>query len=263
MNEQQHEIHDPAAMPPEHMTKKQRRDQKRQEKLEAREQAQKAAQRKSMLMWLGVLVGLGLIVWAIIGLSGNDGSTAVTTISTVTEQDQVKGSDNPIVTLVEYSDFQCPACATYYPMVAQLEQQYGDSLAIVYRHYPLKSIHPLAETAARAAEAAGRQGQFWQMHDKLFDSQNSWTRLSSDEAEETFTRFASELGLDEVQFAEDIDSDEVADKVKHDEQSALRAGLRGTPSFFLDGNQIPNPRGYDDFAFVVQNAIENKLNNVQ
>lgn len=243
------------------LTKKQRRELKREEKKQAQLNAVKQAQRKSMYLWGGVLFGLGLLVWGIISFSGDSTIPAQSgPIHEITQDDHVKGTNQPIVTIIEYSDFQCPACAGYEPLVAQLIENYGDSVQFAYRHYPLRSIHPNAEVASRAAEAAALQGKFWEMHDVLFEKQANWSTLSTRNAEEQFIRYAGDLGLDTDQFKSDLESDTVAQQVRSDEQSALVAGLRGTPTFFIDGEQVPNPRSYEEFAFYVQNLIEEKQN---
>ncbi len=132
--------------------------------------------------------------------------------------------------LVEFSDFQCPACRAFAPVVDELVRAYPDKLLFVYRHYPL-SKHPQAKPAATAAEAAGLQGKFWQMSKLLFENQdglsaNPWGRL------------ADELKLDRVKFDAALTADTLKAKVDRDETAAIRLGLPGTPSFFLNGVRL-------------------------
>ena len=165
----------------------------------------------------------------------------------------IKGNSEAAVVLVEYGDFQCPACAVYAPLLSQLVAGFGNQLAVAYRHLPLSQIHENAEPSARASEAAALQGKFWEMHDLLFEKQSEWARQSS--AEETFIGYAASLGLDEGRFRSDLRSDEVRDRVQEDSISALADGLSSTPSFFLGGVRIPNPQSYEQFRQLVLEAL--------
>ncbi len=242
---------------PEQLTKKQRRELKKENKQIEIEKKAKAARQKSLLTWLAVLVGLALIVWGIIAVSGNsnDGPVVISN-SDISAQDHVKGNPNADITIIEYSDFQCPACASYSSVVGQLVEDYGDQIAFVYRHYPLSSIHYNATAAGEATEAASLQGKFWEMHDKLFLNQRQWSDLTSGNAKKEFVRYAGEIGLDIGQFETDLDSSSVRDRVRSDSQSALKSGLTGTPSFFVNGEKINNPRGIEEFKFIIDNLLQ-------
>lgn len=172
--------------------------------------------------------------------------------------DNVKGNASSSVVLMEYSDFQCPACRTYYPVIRELVTQYGDRIAFVYRHFPLTSIHPNAEFAARAAEAAGKQGKFWEMHDLLFEKQNEWSGVS--DIVSTFRSYATLLGISVDQFELDFRSKEVKDLVTAERVHALRVGLQGTPSFFINGNQIRNPNSIEEFKTMIEGALSDSVN---
>lgn len=173
--------------------------------------------------------------------------------SVISSNDQLKGNPEARLTLVEYSDFQCPACGAYFPLVKQLSEEFGAQLRLIYRHFPLQQ-HPHAELAARAAEAAGKQGQFWEMHDLIFENQSSWSNLRN--AESVFEEYAESLGLNLEQYRIDVDSKEVKEKVKEDYLSGLRSGVNSTPTFFLNGVQIQNPRSYDEFRNIIINATQ-------
>ncbi|MEK7493920.1 MAG: thioredoxin domain-containing protein [Patescibacteria group bacterium] len=173
-------------------------------------------------------------------------------INTLAENDNVKGARDAKTILIEYSDFQCPACAAYQPFVKQLAQDFEGTIAIAYRHFPLKQ-HKHAALAAYAAEAAGKQGKFWEMHDMIFETQKEWS--SKNDARDTFIGYAEKLGLDRGQFVADIDSDEVIDKVDSQQKSGLRAKVNGTPMFFLNGKKLDTPRSYDDFKTAVAETI--------
>jgi len=167
--------------------------------------------------------------------------------------DNVKGNASSSVVVMEYSDFQCPACRTYYPIFRQLVQEFGGEVAFVYRHFPLTQIHPNAEFAARASEAAGRQGKFWEMHDLLFEKQAEWSGLS--DIAPMFASYATLLGLDVEKFNFDWRSREVKDFVAAQRVHAVKSGLQGTPSFFINGEQIQNPNSLETFRGVILGAL--------
>lgn len=170
----------------------------------------------------------------------------------LTESDWIRGNKNAKVIITEYSDFQCPACAAYYELVKQAHKDFGDNLAIVYRHFPLRQIHANAEAAALSAEAAGRQGKFWEMHDMIFESQENWKDEKN--AQEIFSEYAGKLDLDAERFKLDLNSKELKQKVEADYQSGIKAGVNHTPTFFLNGKEIQNPRSYEEFKQIISNA---------
>ena len=167
--------------------------------------------------------------------------------------DWLRGDLAAKAVLIEYSDFECPACAAYYPLVRQMEEKFGASLAFVYRHFPLPT-HRNAELAALAAEAAGRQGQFWTMHDWLFEHQTDWAGKSK--AEEIFTRAAGELALDKNLFVAALSAKELKDKVLASYREAQTLKLARTPTFFLNGQELPLPIT----AAALEKIIAEKLN---
>jgi len=174
----------------------------------------------------------------------------------VGEDEWAKGAtEDPKVTLVEYADFQCPACKSYQPIVERLVNQV-DGLRIVFRHFPLTQTHQNAKKAAQAAEAAGIQGKFWEMHDKLFANQKEWAEVSDPQS--IFVNYAEEIGLNVDQFKQDYSSKEVEEKIKEDVRTAGEFNLRGTPSFIL-GNKVVEqlPRSYEEFVKKVERAKQN------
>lgn len=159
-----------------------------------------------------------------------------------------RGPEDAEVTIVEYSDFQCPFCARVQPTLAQIEATYGDRVRRVYKHLPLR-IHPEAPGAAAASEAALRQGKFWEMHNKIFASQ----RELGDAA---YRRFAEELGLDLERFDKDRNSPEVKQRIERDEQEAQRLGVSGTPAFFINGRFLSGAQPFEAFKRVIDEEIE-------
>lgn len=167
--------------------------------------------------------------------------------------DHVKGNASSSVIIIEYSDFQCPACRSYYPIVREITTEYADKIAFVYRHFPLINIHPNAEFAARAAEAAHKQGKFWEMHDLLFEKQNEWARVAN--ISPVFESYATLLGLSIEQFKVDFVSDEVKDLVRAERVHAVKAGLNSTPTFFINGEKIQNPNSVIEFKKIIDEAL--------
>lgn len=196
-----------------------------------------------------LLIG-GLIVWQRmanppIDLSGvSNNSIVAKSNANGNIGDHVKGPTDAKVTLVEYGDFQCPGCGTAEPYVRQLVQEYSDRISFVYRNFPLTSIHPNAKAAAAAAEAAGIQGKFWEMHDKLFDNQKEWSSASAKDRGAVFEKYAKDLGLDINQFNEDLKGrakvegqtvPNVADKIAFDYALGRANNVSETPTFFING----------------------------
>lgn len=169
----------------------------------------------------------------------------------------IKGGENASVTLVEYSDFQCPACASFQPIVNEVLAKHGDNIKFEAKHYPLVQIHPFAEPAARAAEAAGQQGKFFEYADILFAKQAEWTKVSNPTGH--FTRYASELGLDMDLFAKHQKSSVLADNVKANMQEARGLGLTGTPSFYLNGVKMNNAT-FEEFKAQIDAAVNPTVN---
>lgn len=194
------------------------------------------------------VIALVAIVAAVVysNYAGNQANEGVTIMS------HVKGPENAVVVLTEYSDFQCPACAQFYPIVRELQEQYADQLAVEYKHFPLISIHPFAVPAARAAEAAAQQGKFWEMHDKLFDNQQIWSRAGNPRA--FFSQYAEEIGLDVDQFNRQYGSSVLEDHIESQFGEARELGLTGTPSFLLNGQRLQF-QTYEEFITQVESAL--------
>ena len=207
---------------------------------------------QQILIWGLILVGLGAIVLGMIGIVSK--KTEGTLINPVNSSDWIRGNRNAKVVLVEYSDFQCPACAYYSSLVKNLERDFPNDLAVVYRHFPLEQIHKYAKLAAQAAEAAGKQEKFWEIHDTLFEKQSEWSM--SDDALQNFISYAKALGLDINRFQIDLNSKDVEEKIQKDITSAYDQKLAGTPTFFLNGKQISNPRDYKEFNNLIQKELK-------
>lgn len=234
----------------EELTPKEKYEQKKAEKHAEKEQHDKETSTTSpnkMKPVLFIVAGL-LVLWGAWSLfKGPSASDEV--ISEALASEWVKGSEEATVELVEYGDFQCPACGAVHPLIKQLHEEFEDDLKIVFRHFPLTQIHPNALPAARAAEAAGVQGKFFEMHDKLFENQGEWSNTRN--TSEIFERYASEIGIDVEQYKTDVSSDPVKDKVSAHTTLGIRAGVQGTPTFILNGETLGNYGGYEGLVNLI------------
>lgn len=235
------------------MNKKQRRELKRQQKEVQKQEAEKRAERRRFIrrigLWAGVLLGLIVIVFGLIIITDPD----LLGVSWLSDRDSVgewtRGNSAARISLVEYSDFQCPSCARYHKFAEKLIEEEGEKFEYTFRHFPLEG-HRNAELAAITAEAAGRQGKFWEMHDRLFKYQKEWGTLEPQTAEELFVDYAAFLNLDKEEFKRDLRSQAILEKVRNDYRSGIRSGVKGTPTYFLNGKRITKlPRSYKDFKF--------------
>ena len=142
------------------------------------------------------------------------------------------------VIMIEYGDFQCPGCGSAHPNVKTLLAEYGEKISFVFRNFPLSSIHPNARAAAAAAEAAGLQGKYWEMHDTLFENQDDWKNLDAKQRTDVFKGYANGLQLDAGKFAEDLAGTAVTDKIAFDQALGNKVGVSATPTFFVDGKKL-------------------------
>lgn len=152
----------------------------------------------------------------------------------VSGRDHIEGSADAPLTLVEYGDYQCPFCGAAYPVVKLLQETLGKKLRFVFRNFPLTNAHAYALLAAEAAEAAALQGKFWEMHDQIFEDQEL---LEPD----VIPVWAGKLGLDLKRFENDMESEEVARRIREDRRDGVRSGVNGTPTFFIDGRRYDGP----------------------
>lgn len=211
-----------------------------------------------------VLVTAGVIIaGALSSKSSSSSSSAaantdfvVTTIPALTALDWKLGNTHATVSLVEYGDFECPACAEYAPLVKQIVQANSTTIIYSFRNFPLSSIHPNATISAQAVEAAGLQGKFWEMHDLLYTKQNDWaSSVTSEVVSNYFDGYAKSLGLDVNKFNTDINSAQVLGKVKTDVAGGNAAAIDHTPTFFINLKQIQNPTSYKEFQAAIDAAL--------
>ncbi len=168
----------------------------------------------------------------------------------VNENDHSAGPANAKITLVEYGDYQCPYCGQAYPIVKQLQKDFGDDMRFVFRNFPLTQIHKYAEQAAEAAETAADFGKFWEMHDTIYENQSNIT-------ERDLVGYAANLGIDSNEFEQKLMSGAKIDKVKSDFMGGVESGVNGTPSFFINGVKYDGPWDYNDLKTVIQTVMDN------
>lgn len=177
---------------------------------------------------IGILVGVGALLWQF-------GSSTGKPLDDVAGEMRLKRGEGSVV-VVEFSDFQCPACAAVHTPLKQILAKFEGKITFVHRHFPLTSIHKNAVSASRAAEAAHNQGKFFEYGDVLFAKQGEWASL--EDPSEKYIAYAKELSLDEAKFVADYQSQEVADRVSVDMLYANRHALSGTPTFFVNGAKV-------------------------
>ena len=235
------------------LTKRERKELRRQEK--AREE-QVRDRSKTAKKWTKRLAVIFVIAGSISGIFWYGSSRPVVSTNellAVVADDWIKGNKDASVTLVEYLDFECEACGAYYPVVKRLSEEFGNEVRFVTRYFPLPG-HKNSMTSALAVEAAGRQGKYWEMHNIVFENQRDWGEKQAPDPK-IFENFARQIGLDMDQYGKDIASQELKDRIERDRGSGQKLNLQGTPSFFLNGKKIENPRGYEDFKVLIQSAV--------
>ncbi len=211
---------------------------------------------KRIIFWLVFIVIISLIIWGLIVASYREpGSSLARGVpADITSTDNVRGPENASITLIEYADYQCPACASYYPVVERLISDASTTLRFVARHFPLPQ-HRNAIIAAQAAEAAGKQGKYWDMAGLLYDNQKSWETLADAQAKSIFKGYAERLKLDISKYEADFIDESIKNKIEGDRADGLKVGIKGTPTFFLNGKAIANPTSYAEFKKIIEDAI--------
>ena len=158
------------------------------------------------------------------------------------------------VTLVEYGDIQCPACGQYHPVVVQLLAAYPNQLKLVFKHFPLTSIHSNAMVAAIAAESAGKQGKFFEFLDLMYSRQNAWSALPDPQSK--FEEYIKELKLNVDQFRKDQKDPAISKLINTDREEGIKNGVTGTPSFFVNGKKIENPADLNAFKKIIDKELK-------
>ena len=192
---------------------------------------------KRFLAILAVIVAVFLGILVVQGHSKNNATSNSNTPPT----SHVEGDTTSKVTLVEYGDYECPACESFFTTVQAVQQKYNSTVKFQFRNLPLSQIHPNAIAGARAAEAADMQGKFWEMHDTLYTSTNWQQWSTSSDPDPYFWQYAQQLGLNVAKFKTDFASSAANDRVNADEAAFAKTGqAQSTPTFFLNGKYVNN-----------------------
>jgi protein-disulfide isomerase len=168
----------------------------------------------------------------------------------VSTADHIQGDQHAPVTLVEYGDYECPACGLAYPIVKAVQDHFGKRLRFVFRNFPLTQVHPNAESAAETAEFAGAHGRFWEMHDRLYENQASLSLP-------LYLALAESLRLPEKALSEALESGTFRPKVRSDFMGGLKSGVNGTPTFFINGRRHDAAFDFDDLVAAIEAELVN------
>lgn len=202
-----------------------------------------------------ILIIVGVIAGAIL-LSGGDDNTVGA------QSNNFYGQEEGVLTVTEYGDFQCPACGGFYPIVKEVKEQFKDQIRFEFKHFPLVQIHPNAMPAHRAAQAAASQGKFWEMHDMLYEQQQSWTDSSNPAS--VFEQYARDIGLDMDQYLSEVNTSEVLGVINADIDAGKSLGANSTPTFTIDGEVVEDLSPIstvEGFSAFIQEKIDEKTGN--
>ena len=186
-----------------------------------------------------VLIGALVAVFLLVRTSQRSGNSNNPTPDPSTpsgaQPPHIRGNPNAAVTLEEFADFQCGTCGFYHPELKKIEAEFGDRLRVIFRERPLVPPHDHALIAAQAAEAAGLQGRFWEMHDKLYENQKAWSEVK--DVVPLYVEYAKQIGLDPDRFMRDLNGEVVAARIFQDGKRAHALGVNATPTFFVNGKE--------------------------
>lgn len=223
---------------------------------ESMEKQQKKDMMTKLIMWGGIIIVsvIGLAALVFVANKSTDKTTKVenANLPAPKSTDIIVGDKNAKVVITEYADFQCPACASYSPVVNKILSDYPNKVKLVYRFFPLKSIHKNAQISGQAGYAAYKLGKFPEIKDSLYSNQVDWENLK--DPREIFEGYAQTAGLDVTKFREIMNSDEAKKAVEAGENEAIGLGLNSTPSFFIGKNQV-KPASYDDFKKLIDEEL--------
>lgn len=218
---------------------------------------------KRILLWSTLIVVLLLTVFVMIRLADNEpvssvnnitsntGSNEISSILKVKEGDWTKGNPDADVVIIKYSDFQCPACRYFAAFDDQFSKELGEEVLFVYRHFPLRGFQ-YSRLAATYAEAAGRQGQFWNMHNLIYINQQLW---AGENAESIFRQFAETLNLNMEKLDRDLQDPSIDDRIQSDYDSGRKIGVNAVPALFINGKRIQNPNSPEAYRKLIESYL--------
>lgn len=248
------------------LTKKQFKELRKLEKM----QSQNVVKKNDTIKWIAIAVACALFLVLFLGtiiIAKNKNKIDPSKVAQFApgghekmvkpaEGDATPSADpaREVVTLIEYADIQCPACRAYQPLVSQLLAAFPGQLKLIFKNFPITSIHPNAMEAAIAAEAVGRQGKYFEFVDMLYEKQDEWAGLPN--PQEKFEQYVKALKLNVDQFKKDQEDPAIVKKINDEKDEGTRNGVSGTPSFFVNGKRINNPAGIEEFKKIISGELE-------
>jgi len=193
-----------------------------------------------------------------VDVSGMDPSKVVSETETAIG-DRVYGDVSSKVVLIEYGDFQCPGCGGAFPQLKLIKEEYKDKIAFIFRNFPLTTLHPNALAAATAAEAAGLQGKFWEMHDALYENQSAWENIDASKRTDVFAGYAKDIGLDAEKFVTDLSDPRVSAKINRDRAFGKKLNVNGTPTVYVNDQKLSDTE-ITDLTQSTGDQLRGKLN---
>lgn len=246
-------------MEEEQLTKRERKRRNREEKRKEEKSTEKKNSLNKLIAVVLVILG-AFFVWKVLTSGNSTGSSSTETsqanadLKEVTSTDHVEGNAESSIVVMEYGDYQCPACGLYYPITKSLMEKYGDKIAFVFRHFPIRSAHAHAQIASQAAEAAGIQGKYWEMHDKLYENQDTWSKER--DPRDTFANYAKDIGVADIEkFKTDMNSDTVKSIVDKSYENALKIGINSTPTMLVNGQKFDRPPALEDLSKLIDEEL--------
>lgn len=238
----------------ENLAKKEKKELHKYEALEKLQKEHRNNLIKKIAYWVLGTAALILTVWVLLvsTTSNQTPNTLNVKAPAITNNEISTGPTDAKITLIEYADFQCPACAAYSPITKQLRQEFDGKIRYIFRFFPLSS-HQYSMIAAQTAYAAHLQGKFWEMDSLLYDNQSTWS--PSTEPLKYFKEYAVSLGLDMAKFEADMNAESTKNFIKDQLNKGTEAGVNSTPSFFINGVKIQTPQGYEAFKILIQTKL--------
>jgi protein-disulfide isomerase len=198
---------------------------------------------KNIPLLVGTLIGTILLIVAVSFLFSKSAEPKIVDQAVaIGNTKNIKGPENAKVTVVEYSDLQCPACRATQPVVDQVLAKHGNEIRFVYKHFPLTTIHKNAQQAALYAQAAAKFNKFWEWHDLLFANQDDWAELNQADLKTKFDEYLDKLQIDKKEFQKKIESNEVQQEVTEDVADGEKVGVNATPTFYVNGQETTAPQ---------------------
>ncbi len=201
---------------------------------------------KNLPLLIVTIVGTLALVIGVAVMFSRSSSTQVETVDRTlieTNPRLVKGPAEARVTIVEFSDFQCPYCRDMLPYIKEVTDKYPNDVRVIYRHFPLVQVHKYAQISAQFAEVAASENKFWEMHDKLFEQQTIWAEAPNEQAvSDLLTSFAENLGIDKQIVTERIQSDSIKQAITQDLSLGAQIGVNSTPSVYVNGQKLSAPQ---------------------